>query len=410
MTARAPRHSPRNLLLHWMSGALAAVEPSRCVATALPDHPGDRIAVLALGKAATGMALGAHAALGERVERALVIAPRIPLEPLPNGWQVLAGDHPLPGSNSLAAGAAIESWLHALEPEQPLLVLLSGGGSALAELPVAKMALPDLQAVNRWLLASGLDIHDINRVRARFSRLKQGGLLCLAGNREVSGLVMSDVPGDDIADVASGPLSPKDVEWPDTGLPDWLRGLHATLPMPPGDFPETKTNLRIIARNADALDAIEKRVEAENISMVFRGGLSGDAETAGTGIAKRMLQGPQGVYLLGGETSVRLPGSPGKGGRNQQLALGAARVIAGRDDLFLLAFGTDGIDGNTEDAGALVDGGTLERVRDAGMNAADSLARADSNPALAAAGDVIHTGPTGTNVADLVIGLKTAGT
>lgn len=389
-----------------MDAALAAVDPSHCVAAALCEFPTERVAVLALGKAATGMSLGARDALNERIERALIIAPQIPDETFPVGWQFQAGDHPLPDANSLQAGDAIESWLRELEPELHLLVLLSGGGSALAELPVPGMTLANLQGMNRWLLASGFDIHAVNAIRARFSRLKQGGLLRLAGKRGVAGLVISDVPGDRVESVASGPLSPESRQWPNVVLPDWLQILHANLPRPLQESPEAIAELRIVARNDDALDAIEQRASKENVSCVMREALSGDAEEAGIRIGKHLREGRPGLYLFGGETSVRLPKKPGRGGRNQQLALAAAQEIAGVENIHVLAFGTDGIDGNTGDAGALVDGETIERVRAAGLEPYECIATANANAALTAAGDVIHTGPTGTNVADIVLALK----
>ncbi len=401
-------HNPRRQLLRWMTVALEAVEPSRCVAAALRDFPAGPVAVLALGKAATGMARGAHGALAEQIKETLVLAPETSRDAALADWRFVPGDHPLPGRRSLLAGEAIESWLRGLEEELHLLVLLSGGGSALAELPVAGMTLEKLQAMNRWLLASGLDIHSMNAIRARFSRLKQGGLLRLAGRRSVTGLLVSDVPGDRIAGIASGPLSPQVSAWPQGVLPDWLRYLHANLPWPSREPAEAAAGLRIVARNADALDAVAKSAAAENVQLVSRDELAGDARETGSRIARQLREGSQGLYLFGGETSVRLPETPGRGGRNQQLALAAAQEIAGRQDIYLLALGTDGVDGNTEDAGALVDGGTVERIRDAGLEPSGCLAAANAGAALAAAGDVIHTGPTGTNVADIVIGLKTS--
>lgn len=401
-------NNPRELMLGWMEAALAAVDPSRCVVAVLRDFPTERVAVLALGKAATGMSLGARDALNERIERALIIAPQSSNKKFPAGWQFRPGDHPLPGANSLLAGEAIESWLSELEPDLHLLVLLSGGGSALAELPVAGMTLANLQAMNRWLLASGLDIRAVNAIRARFSRLKQGGLLRLAGKRGVTGFVISDVPGDRVENVASGPLSPDLLQWPDVVFPDWLQSLHTMLPRPPDEPPNATAELRIVARNDDALDAIEQGAAKENIPCVMRETLSGDAEEAGVRIGKRLREGGQGLYLFGGETSVRLPEKPGRGGRNQQLALAAAQEIAGTENIYLLASGTDGIDGNTEDAGALVDGETTERVRAAGLEPYECLAAANANAALTEACDVLHTGPTGTNVADIVIALKTS--
>lgn len=398
----------RRQLLAWANAALAAVNPGDRVAAALKNRPPRRVAVLALGKAAAGMMRGAETVLGAGIERALLVAPAplsIPLQPQ---WEFHPGDHPLPGANSLAAGEAVAAWLRELEAGLPLLALISGGGSALAESPVPGMTLANLQRLNRWLLASGLDIHRINQVRSRFSQLKRGGVLRFAGKREIIALLISDVPRDDVVDIASGPLSPVPFAWPEESLPEWLRRLHAELPMPAANGPSSSANIRIVARNADALDAAAQAAEKAGVACVTRGALSGAAADAGAAIARQILEGPAGVHLFGGETTVRLPRAAGRGGRNQQLALAAAREIAGEKHVLLLALGTDGIDGNTQDAGALVDGGTFGRIRDAGLDASECLASANSNAALAAAGDLIHTGPTGTNVMDIVIALKTA--
>lgn len=392
----------RQRLLRWAQAGLAAVEPAAAVRAALRRHRPGRAAVLAIGKAAAAMARGAADALGEDLLDGVIVAPSgatsVP------GWRLLVGDHPLPGPRSLAAGKAVFEWLRGLRRDLPLVVLISGGGSALLEKPVAGLAPGELAAVNRWLLASGLDIGAVNNVRARFSQLKRGGLLRVAGTRRVIGLIVSDVPGDRAVDVASGPLSPEPVEWP-TGLPAWLADLHARLPLPDATPPRAQAELEVIASNRVALGAVAAALASDGFRVVHRGTLDGDAAGNGHAIARRILDGPSGVHLFGGETTVRLPASPGRGGRNQHLALAAALELAGRDGL-LLALGTDGIDGNTEDAGALVDGGTVQRIHDAGFDADDSLRRADSNTALVAAGDVVHTGPTGTNVADIVIGWK----
>lgn len=402
-------HEYRSRVLRWVDVALDAVNPERRVADALQACSQRNTAMLALGKAAAGMARGAAAVLGNDIVQALVIAPPSPATAsLPPRWQFIPGDHPLPGENSLAAGKAMAAWLHALEPGLPLLVLLSGGGSALAELPVTGMPLAELRRMNRWLLGSGLDIRDINAVRGRFSMLKRGGLLRFAGERDILGLLVSDVPGDAVSAIASGPLSPDVQHWPASGLPAWLEDLHAALPMAPGGTPLSCPELRVAARNGDALDAVAQALCTEDISLLARSTLAGSAEEAGYAVGARLLESAPGVHLFGGETTVRLPADAGRGGRNQHLALAAARHIAGRDDIFLLALGTDGIDGNTEDAGALVDGGSWRRITDAGLDPVACLAGADSNTALAASGDVINTGATGTNVMDVVIAWKTA--
>ncbi|HEX6928223.1 MAG TPA: DUF4147 domain-containing protein [Gammaproteobacteria bacterium] len=394
--------------MRWIQAGLSAVEPAARVAHALRGQSVEKCALLAVGKAAGGMASGAESALKGRVASALVIGSGPLRHPLPDKWRYMTGDHPVPGKNSLAAGRAARRFVENLEPGAPLIVLLSGGGSALMEIPVPGLLLPELQAINRCLLASGMDIGRMNDIRARFSMLKRGGLLRLAGERRVTGLIMSDVPQDRVADIASGPLSPEPFCWPAEKLPQALQDWHERLPMPPSDPPLAIPDIEIIGRNADALAAIAQQVEDDGFAVAERRSLSGDAVEAGTGIAARLRNGPPGVYLHGGETTVRLPDSHGRGGRNQQLALAAANTLAGSNDVLLLAFATDGIDGNTEDAGALVDGGTVDRIREAGLEARACLAAADSNAALAAAGDIIHTGPTGTNVMDIVIGWKFA--
>lgn len=394
----------RKTLLRWAQQGLDAVEPRRCTHETLTGFDASRCALLAIGKAAPLMSAGAFDALDGRITSARVVAPAMARVQLPEPATFLAGDHPVPGENSLCAGKEVSAWLESLEAGIPLLVLLSGGGSALLELPVAGLRLAELRRINEWLLASGLDIHHVNTIRARFSQLKRGGLLRLAGSRAITGLVISDVPGDRLEDIASGPLSPVGTAWPANLVPDWLQALHEQLPMPARSaLPHA--NASIIARNADFLDALAPELKGDAI-LRERGSLTGDAAEQGRQIARKLWIGEPGVYLFGGETSVRLPGNAGKGGRSQHLALAAAMELSGRDDVLLLALGTDGIDGNTDDAGALVDGGTAMRVRDAGFDPQECLQNANSNIALAAAGDIINTGPTGTNVSDVVIAWK----
>ncbi len=398
----------RSQLLRWMSAGLDAVNPDPAVAHALGDRSWPRVAVLALGKAAIAMMRGAEHALGERIASALLIAPDVSGTRFSPNCKLLRGNHPLPGAESLVAGQAIDTWLQEINDDLPLLVLLSGGGSALAELPVPGMTLDDLRRMNRWLLGSGFDIHDINAARGRFSRLKRGGLLRLAGQRDVLGLLASDVPEDDAADIASGPLSPRAVRWPEKTMPHWLEALHADLPQPSVDVPASRAELCVIVRNDDALDAIEAAAMQDGFTVLSREALSGAADVAGAVIGKRLRDSAPGVHLFGGETVVHLPDHPGRGGRNQHLALAVAREIAECENILLLSFGTDGVDGNTHDAGAIVDGGTWHRIRDAGLEPEKYLSAMDSNTALAAAGDLVHTGPTGTNVMDVVIALKLA--
>lgn len=396
----------RKTLLKWSAAALEAVDAERCTVAALESAVVEEVAVLAMGKASAGMARAAQRVMGRAVNSGLVIAPA-PVPPPGERWRSRTGGHPLPDESSVSAGQALDRWLQAVPSHLPLLVLLSGGSSALVELPVDGVDLVSLQQLNRWLLGSGLDIRTMNAIRSRFSRLKRGGLLRLAGERVVVGLVMSDVPGDEFVDIGSGPLSPAPVAWPVHGvLPNWLNSLHDRLPLPLTATPARAATLQLIATNADALNAAATAAASCGERIVQRLALRGDAAEAGRLLARNLLQGPRGVYLAGGETTVTLPAGAGRGGRNQHLALAAACELAGRDDVALMSLATDGVDGNSTDAGALVDGGSIDRIRDAGLKPLQCLEMADSNKALAAAGDIIHTGPTGTNVMDIVIGWK----
>lgn len=397
----------RKTLLGWVNEALAAFDPRLLVEQRLVEWSPRPLALLAMGKAAGRMAAGARAALGDDVAHAMVIAPW-EVHGLPQGWEVLRGSHPLSDHRSVLAGERVAAWLRALPDDMPLLVLLSGGASALVELPVAGLELDDLERINRWLLGSGLEIGTMNAIRARFSQLKRGGLLRFAGDRRVVGLVMSDVPGNRIEDIGSGPLSPIPVKWPSSRVPEWLARLHSRVPLPVSP-PVGEARLECIATSDDLLQHIEASVSRAGVVVLERGDLAGDAAAAGRAIARKSCSGPPGLRTFGGETTVALPESGGKrGGRNQHLALAAAQELAGVDDVMLLAFATDGVDGNSEDAGAVVDGGTVARIEGAGLDVAACLAAADSGTALAASGDLVHTGPTGTNLTDIVLAWKSA--
>jgi hydroxypyruvate reductase len=188
-------------------------------------------------------------------------------------------------------------------------------------------------------------------------------------------------------------------------LPDWLAGVL----QPVAERAEAGTVVRRIVASLDlALDAAEAAGRRQGFAVYRAAGhLADDAALTAARLVGEVVAGPPGVYLWGGETTVTLPPTPGRGGRNQHLALAAAMALAGRDDICLLSVGTDGSDGPTEDAGALVDGGTVARGALHGFDAADCLARADAGSLLEASDDLVNTGPTGTNVTDLVIALKT---
>lgn len=405
---------PRAMLLELYRTAVAAVEGRLCVGEALGGDPLDA-AVLAIGKAADAMFAGAIDAPGSRVDEALLVAGQGYADaPVARPRVVrLLGGHPVPDRSSLAAGTAVAGFLAGLPRGRPLLVLLSGGASSMVELLPAAVGLDDLAAVNAWLLASGRGIADMNAVRRHLSALKGGRMARLLDGRQTRLLVMSDVPGNALHDIASGPLSPvpADARGLPGGLPQWIEQLCSRAPpMPAEDDPLfAAVTALIIADNARGRAAAQGACEALGVPVSDRSEpLAGDAGEAGRRIADQLRAGPSGVTLWGGETSVALPPEPGAGGRCQHLALAAALRLAGTDDCFLLAAGSDGHDGDGQAAGALIDGRTIERGVAADLDPSDCLARADSGRFLAASDDLMPAAATGTNVADFVFALKLA--
>jgi hydroxypyruvate reductase len=391
---------PRQDLLRIFQAAVTAVDGCRVVREWLQAHPlSGPVYLIGYGKAACAMARGAHAALGASIRDAFLVTRRGAAEVLP--WPVTEAGHPLPDEASLDAGERLIGFIDRLPADAQVLVLLSGGGSALVERPVAGMGLTALRELNRWLLGAGLDIHAMNAIRKRLSLLKGGR--CLA---------ISDVPGNDPRSIASGPLTPETAALPaGAALPDVVRAwLAQAPPLPqPGDACFGNVQYEILATNEHARRAAAQAAEQLGYAVSLEAEtVTGDAVATGRRLAAGLLESTPGrLHVWGGETVVTLPVNPGRGGRNQSLALSAATVLRGARDVYLLAAGTDGSDGPTDDAGALVDGGTVERGEAQGGRAAEALARADAGTFLEASGDLVHTGPTGTNVMDLILGIKT---
>ena len=403
----------RHNLLEIYRAALAAVEGRGAVRRHLEAHPpGGSLHLVAVGKAATSMTLGALDALGDQVSDGLVICKHGHGDPeleRVGRLAYLESDHPVPGEQSLAAGRALVDYFDRAPDDARFLVLGSGGASSLVELLPEGCDLAWLQRLTDWLLAGGYDIGTMNRVRKAFSRIKGGRLRRWLRGRSALNLLISDVPGDDPAVVGSGLLVPDHgapAPLPDE-LPDWAR-LH--LHDAPGEeCASSAVETLLVARNADARVAARDAANTLGYAVVEDDGeLDGDAVDAARALVGALESGRPGLRIRGGETTVRLPASPGRGGRNQHLALAAALELAGRNVLLLLAAGTDGTDGPGEDAGALVDGGTVARGELHAGPAAGYLERADAGTFLEAAGDLIQTGPTGTNVMDIALGLRLA--
>lgn len=399
----------RNLLLKITADSLTRLGGEALIKPVLDARAIDEpCIVIAIGKAAGAMACGVLDVLARvRIRYLLVVTRQGYLQP----WQqclkqaeAIESGHPLPDAHSLAAGKRLIQILDRYRGER-FLFLLSGGASSLVEVLPEHVTLDDLQRANQWLLASGLPINTVNAIRSRLSLIKGGKLLARLGPARGEVLLMSDVSGDDPAVIGSGLLYPlrADVTLP-ASMPAWLRRLCVaqSSDVNPKPLPYT-----IIANLDTARTVFAGVAKASGLTVtVMPGELSGDAEAVAATISAFLLQAAPGLYIWGGETTVRLPRQPGRGGRNQHLALAAAMALAGRPGVYLLAIGTDGSDGNSGDAGALVDGQTLSRGETAGLRALDCLRGADAGRFLETSGDLVHTGPTGCNLRDLVIALK----
>lgn len=293
--------------------------------------------------------------------------------------EIIEAAHPVPDENSLAGGRALLEAVSGAAPGSRLLLLVSGGASSLAEALNPGATLEMLQARNSELVSSGLDIHAINAERRKLSRIKGGGLLSTFAGGSALVLAISDVSGDDIAVIGSGIGA----------LADGSTGF------------ESQT--RIVASNAIARRAAAKKTADLGLAVLENAeALYGDVDQCAEQVAEVLLQGEPGVYIFGGEPVIQLPDNPGTGGRNQALAAEIARRIAGVADICVLVGGTDGTDGPTAAAGGIVDGTSWSRA----PSGADAIARADSGTWLQAAGALFTTGPTGTNVMDLLVAVK----
>ncbi len=378
----------RALLLELLHAGLESVAGRRCVRDALLARPltahDAPVWAAAVGKAAASMALGAADALGPSLERMLVISKsgHFPPELLSlAGVEALESAHPVPDERSLAAGRRLLDWVAALPAAVSPLFLISGGASSLVEVLEPGVTLAELGQLSARGLAEGLPIGELNARRARLSRIKGGRLAGHLDGRQARALFISDVPQDDPAVIGSGLLGP-------AGGSDCIeRQVIASVDR---------------AMEGVAMAALQRGLTVECVQERF----DGEATRLAARFTHELLIGNTQVRIWGGESTVRLPPRPGLGGRNQHLALAAAKFLPDYPELLLLAVGTDGTDGPTDVAGGLVDADTCSRLALAGLDADDCLARADAGSALAAADSLVRTGPTGTNVADLVIGLK----
>ncbi len=413
------------LMAIWRAG-LDAVDAGDAVERALPVVPAEgRLRVLALGKAGFSMAARVEALAGDRVSRGLVVT-KDGHGGVLERFEVREAGHPLPDRRSEEAARAALDLVAASEPDDVLLVLLSGGTSSLTACPAAGLSVADLTASTDVLLASGADITEMNTVRKHLSSFSGGRLAEAARCRRICVLAISDVLGDALDVIGSGPCAPDPTTYRDAldvlarrdqagrvpaVVVDHLeRGAAGAIPETPGRDDPLLARVRhtIVASNADARRAASAAAREMGMTPIDLGEvLSVEARDEAQRLLARArasrADGPV-CLIAGGETTVTLRG-PGRGGRNQELALAAAIAMgeAGDLEIGLLAGGSDGTDGPTDAAGAFVDAGTVARGRAAGVDAASALASNDSYTFFAREGGALVTGPTGTNVMDLVL-------
>jgi len=416
----------RALLVDLHRAALDEVHAGRALSRALEaDDPGPGpFVLLAAGKAACAMAEAACARLGARIRRGAVTTKDGHARPI-TGLVVREASHPLPDARSEAAGLEALALARGLSASEELIVLISGGASALWCVPAPGLALAEKREATEALLRASIAIGELNAVRKHLSSLKGGGLLRAAGGRRVRVYAISDVPGDALADIGSGPASPDPTRFADAfaavrahdGLEVAMpRAVHAHLTrgvaglvpetVKPGDRLEASCTGRVVASLDAALEAAARAGEERGLRVRTLGrALDADVVDLAARLAAQVKRArAEGIDLLiaGGEPTVTVRGS-GRGGRAQELAVRLSLALAGESDWIALCSGTDGSDGPTDAAGAFADPGLPARARSLGLDPKSFLARSDVHPLLEATGDLFRTGPTETNVSDLLL-------
>jgi hydroxypyruvate reductase len=405
----------RTLLLNIYQQLLHAIEGRYCVQHWLAHHAlAGPVYTVAIGKAATSMMQGAIEQLGDQLCAGLLITRHGYADNWRNDHRVavIESGHPVPDEHSLLAGERLLAFVHTAPADAHLLFLISGGTSSLVEILPDGIDAEQLQQANGYLLSAGLGIAGMNAVRRQLSCIKGGRLALHLDGRMATALYISDVPTDDVAMIGSGLLAAETHPTVLPGdLPDWLQAcMELAPPLPPETHPAFADICNIIVSDRhQALHAAAAAAGTAGVpAYIHEEFLDGDAVQTAQDLVHMSAELCAGIHLWGTETTVSLPTQPGRGGRCQQLALAAARDLAGAHDRYLLAAATDGTDGNTEDAGALVDGNTIARGQLDELDADECLAQADAGRYLAASGDLLSTGPTGSNVMDIVMLLKVA--
>ncbi|WP_207382951.1 glycerate kinase type-2 family protein [Pseudaestuariivita atlantica] len=409
----------QDFLTRLFDAAVSAADPRTALAAHLPDRPTGRTVVIGAGKGAAQLAAAFEDLWDAPIEG--VVVTRYGYACPTRSIRVMEAAHPVPDAAGMDAAEALRQAVTGLGEDDLVVALVCGGGSALLPAPSGGLTLEDEIALNEALLASGAPIGVMNLIRNQVSTLKGGRLAALAAPARVVSLVVSDVPGDDPAQVASGPTVPDGRTRPDAraAVEAWGIDLPApvakviagedNLPPAPGDAVFSRNTVQVIASARQSLDAAAALARSEGVpAAILSDAIEGEAREVAkvhAAIAREIVGQDRPfarpvVLLSGGETTVTIRGSGGRGGRNSEFLLSFAREIDGVEGIAALAADTDGIDGSEDNAGAFADGSTASRLRAAGIDPADALARNDAYSAFFALGDLFAPGPTGTNVND----------
>ncbi|MCX6045681.1 MAG: glycerate kinase [Chloroflexi bacterium] len=437
-----PNPTRRKPILTVLEAALTAVDPAKAVRAVLRregqhliigEHRYDlnrfrHVFVIGAGKAGAPMTQAVEAVVGEQITDGLVVVKTGHSAPTER-VEVVEATHPVPNTAGVEAGQRILALAEEAGPDDLVIALLSGGGSALLVNPAPGLTLSDKQQMTSALLACGATIHEINCLRKHCSAVKGGQLARAVAPATLVTLVLSDVVGSPLDVIASGPTVPDQSTWQDAWAVVEKYALVKTLPAAivarlraglAGELPDTPkaddavfstSHTLIVADNQVAAEAACRQAHDQGFNaLLLTTYLEGEASEVAkvvAALAKQVRGHGQPVatpacLLLGGETTVTLGAHPGRGGRNQALALQTALLLQGMPGVTIVSLATDGSDGPTDSAGGMIDGATVQRGRELGLNAADYLRRHDAYPFLQATNDLLITGPTQTNVNDLI--------
>jgi hydroxypyruvate reductase len=420
LTHTLNNHPKKIRITQMLAAAIKAVDPAQAVQASLRCDENqltvgekvyalnefERIFLIGTGKASAPMARAAAEILGNRLTAGIVITKdgHLGSDPIPK-LEMLEASHPLPDKRGVAGAQKIIGLLKNVGERDLVICLISGGGSALLTAPTPGVTLESLRQLTDQLLASGAPIHEINIIRKHLSQIKGGQLAKLAYPSTLVTLILSDVVGDSLDSIASGPTvaDSSTVADAEAILDKYaLSAPHAFVETPTlGDPIFASAQNSLVGTNQIAAEAAAKSWGADG--RILRTDLVGEARDAGQWLSEQAKKLPSGAcWIAGGETTVTLSAeSTGLGGRNQEVALAAVRGLAGIPDVMLICLATDGGDGPTDAAGAVVTGDTLARAEKLGLNPDDFLARHDAYHFFDALGDLLKPGPTRTNVNDL---------